>query len=49
MTINCLIIDDESLARDIIVSYVDKTPELNLVAECSSAFEAYTYIQNIIQ
>ncbi len=40
MTINCLIVDDEPLALDLIESYVRKTPYLNLIAKCSSAFQA---------
>jgi DNA-binding LytR/AlgR family response regulator len=39
-SINCLIVDDEPLALDLIESYVVKTPFLKLVGKCSSAFQA---------
>ncbi|MGQ1783904.1 MULTISPECIES: LytR/AlgR family response regulator transcription factor [unclassified Saccharicrinis] len=41
MTINCIIVDDEPLAQDLIEDYVLKIPFLNLKAKCSSAFEAF--------
>ncbi len=40
MTIPCAIIDDEPLARDLLESYVRKTPFLNLVGKYSSAVAA---------
>jgi DNA-binding LytR/AlgR family response regulator len=40
MTIKCIAIDDEPLALKQIVSYIQKTPFLELVAQCQSAFEA---------
>ena len=39
-TINCLIIDDEPVARRIIRNYCMHLPFLNVVAECGNAFEA---------
>jgi DNA-binding LytR/AlgR family response regulator len=44
--INCLIIDDEPLALDVIEGYVKKTPFLNLVGRCSSVAEALTQMAN---
>jgi DNA-binding LytR/AlgR family response regulator len=38
--INCLIIDDEPLALDVIEAYVKKTPFLNLIARCSGVVDA---------
>ncbi|GAT63517.1 LytR/AlgR family response regulator transcription factor [Paludibacter jiangxiensis] len=38
--INCLIVDDEPLALDLIESYVRKTPFLNLVGRCNNAIAA---------
>lgn len=38
--INCLIIDDEPLALDLVESYVSKTPFLELKGKCLNAFEA---------
>jgi two-component system, LytTR family, response regulator len=40
MTINCIIVDDEPIARDILRTYIAQVPYLNLVGECSDAFEA---------
>ena len=40
MTINCAIIDDESLAAEMLASYAAKTPFLNLVGVYNSAVEA---------
>lgn len=37
---NCIAVDDEPLALDIIEAYVKKHPELNLVARCNNAAEA---------
>lgn len=38
--INVIIVDDEPLALDVIETYVEKMPELNLVQRCSNALEA---------
>lgn len=40
MTINCLIVDDEPLALDLLESYVQKTPFLNLTGRCNNAVAA---------
>ena len=40
MTIKCITIDDEPLALKQISGFVEKTPFLELVASCKSAFEA---------
>ncbi len=42
---NVLIVDDEFLARKLLSDYVSKIDSLNLVATCSNAFEAMTYLQ----
>jgi len=42
---NSLIIDDEPLARRIIVNYLSNFPQLNLVRECSNAFDAITALK----
>jgi two-component system LytT family response regulator len=39
--INCLIVDDEPLAQDILEGYVYANDQLNLVKKCSTAFEAF--------
>jgi len=45
MIINCIIVDDEPLALDLLKSYIDRTPFLNLITKCSSAVEALTVIE----
>ncbi len=40
MILNCVIIDDEPLALELLKSYVEKTPFLKLTGEYSSAVEA---------
>ncbi len=42
--LRCCVIDDEPLARDLIASYVDKTPFMELVGKFSSAQEAIKVI-----
>jgi DNA-binding LytR/AlgR family response regulator len=46
MKISCIAIDDEPLAVKKISAYIQKTPFLELVAECRSAFEAMEIIRN---
>ena len=41
--INCLIIDDEPLALDLLESYITKIPSLNLVAKCIEPLDAMQY------
>ncbi|WP_256011132.1 LytR/AlgR family response regulator transcription factor [Desertivirga xinjiangensis] len=43
--IRCLIVDDEPLALDILVDYIDKVPALHLVKATTSAFEALSIVQ----
>lgn len=38
--INTIIVDDEPLALDVLETYIEKLPDLNLVKRCSNAFEA---------
>lgn len=38
--INCLVVDDEPVARGIIRNYCSHLPLLHIAAECSNAFEA---------
>ena len=46
MTIKCLAIDDEPFALQQINSYIEKTPFLETVALCQSAFEAMDFLVN---
>jgi DNA-binding LytR/AlgR family response regulator len=38
--INAIIVDDEPLAQDVLETYIDKIPEITLVAKCDNALEA---------
>ncbi|MEO0733008.1 MAG: LytTR family DNA-binding domain-containing protein [Bacteroidota bacterium] len=38
--INAIIVDDEPLAQDILETYLQKIPQIELVAKCDNAFEA---------
>ncbi len=46
MKIQCIAIDDEPLALIQIAGYIQRTPFLELTAECSSAFEAITAMKD---
>lgn len=40
MNINCIVVDDEPIARDILKTYIEQVPYLTLLASCEDAFEA---------
>ena len=42
----CLIIDDNEIARSMLAELAKQVKDLNVLAECSSAMEAYNYIQD---
>jgi DNA-binding LytR/AlgR family response regulator len=44
--LSCIIVDDESLALDLLEDNVAKVPFLKLEARCRNAFEALEYLQN---
>ena len=46
MKVNCIIIDDEYLARTLLEDYIGKLPSLVLAAKCQSATEAMEVLQN---
>ncbi len=46
MTLNCLIVDDEPLARQLLSDYVKKIPFLRLEKTCSSPIEAIEVLHN---
>jgi two-component system, LytTR family, response regulator LytT len=37
--LNCIIADDEPLALDLLITYVDRVPFLQLIKSCSNAYE----------
>lgn len=43
-TINCLIVDDESVARDIIASHLKAFENIKVIAKCANAMEAFKLI-----
>jgi DNA-binding LytR/AlgR family response regulator len=45
-TISCLIIDDEAIAREIIATHLSKIDNINIIASCNNAIEAFNYISN---
>lgn len=45
--INIVIIDDESLARDVIANYLTSYPEIKILAECSNGFEGLKVIHEL--
>lgn len=45
LTLRCVIVDDEPLARELIKSYVSKTPGIELVDEFESAYDAMNTVR----
>ena len=43
---NCLVVDDEPIARKIIVNYIEQTPILQLAGECINAFNAIDFLRS---
>jgi len=43
--IQCLIVDDEPPARELLVSYIDRMDDLEVRAQCSNALDAFAYSQ----
>ncbi|MBN3035585.1 MAG: response regulator transcription factor [Bacteroidales bacterium] len=46
MKIRCLIVDDETLAQDVIEKYISAIPTLELAGKCDSAVEAIAYLHD---
>lgn len=46
MSLKCLVIDDEAIARELLASYIEKIPELELVAKYANALEAMPQIRS---
>jgi two-component system, LytTR family, response regulator len=46
MKLNCVIVEDEPLARNLLTEYVRKVPSLNLIEACSSPIMALDVLRN---
>ncbi|MDT0606223.1 LytR/AlgR family response regulator transcription factor [Croceitalea rosinachiae] len=46
MSYQCIIIDDEPLARELLEGYLEKIPGFELVASCASAIDASNILSN---
>lgn len=44
--IRAIIVDDEPLAQDILETYLEKYPKIELIAKCNNAFEANQFLQS---
>jgi len=44
--ISCIIVDDESMARDIIATHLSRIKNIEVVAHCKNAIEAFNFINN---
>jgi len=43
--VNCLVVDDEELARTLLENYISRMPHLNLVDKCANPLEALKVLQ----
>ncbi len=43
--IRCLIVDDEELARKLLLTYAERLPHMEVVGECKNPLEALVYLQ----
>jgi two-component system, LytTR family, response regulator len=46
MKINCIVIDDEKLARELLTEYLQHLPEIEIIGECSHGKDAVEMIDN---
>ena len=46
MSYQCIIIDDEPLARELLEGYLQKLPDFELLASCSSVLDATTILSD---
>ncbi len=45
-SVSCIIVDDETIAREIITSHLSKIDAIEVVAQCKNAIEAFNFISN---
>ncbi|MDH5368301.1 MAG: LytTR family transcriptional regulator DNA-binding domain-containing protein [Cyclobacteriaceae bacterium] len=48
MEIKCLVIDDEKLARDLLMEYITEIPEIDVIGQCSKGSEAVKMIDELM-
>lgn len=41
----CIIVDDESIAREVIATHLSKIPNIKIIASCSNAIEAFSVLR----
>ncbi len=39
--VNCIIVDDEALAREVLENHLDKIESIHVIASCKNALEAF--------
>ncbi|WP_439132023.1 LytR/AlgR family response regulator transcription factor [Polaribacter sp.] len=44
--VKCVLVDDEPMAREILTSYIDKIPNLELIKSCKNAAEVLVFMQD---
>jgi len=44
--ISCIIVDDEAMAREVIATHLSKIDNINIIATCNNAIEAFNCINN---
>jgi len=44
--INCIIVDDEPLAQDVLEKYIKNNDSLNLIAKCNTAIQAFEVLHH---
>lgn len=47
MEITCLVIDDEKLARDLLLEYIEDIKEISVIGQCSKGIEAVKMINEL--
>ncbi|MEM7109081.1 MAG: response regulator, partial [Bacteroidota bacterium] len=47
MKFNCIIVDDEKLARELLLEFLEPYPEIEVLAECSKGTEAVDKIEEL--
>lgn len=45
-SISCILVDDELMAREIMASHLSKIENIDVIAQCKNAIEAFNFISN---